>query len=154
MEKLTDLPAWQVLLEHKKQNENIQMRDLFAQDENRYEHFHLRFHDILLDYSKNRVTRETISLLIDLAKQSGLKDWTEKMFGGEKINHTENRAVLHTALRNCSDEPVYVDGHDVMPEVRSELDKMGEFSEAIRSGQWLGYSGKPIIDIVNIGVGG
>lgn len=154
MEKLTDLPAWQALLAHKEHNENIQMRDLFAQDNNRFENFHLRFNDILLDYSKNRVTRETMTLLMDLAKQSGLKEWTEKMFSGEKINHTENRAVLHTALRNRSEKPVYLDGQDVMPEIQSELKKMREFSEAIRNGQWLGYSGKPIIDIVNIGVGG
>lgn len=154
MENLTNLPAWQALLKHKKQTENIQMRDLFAQDENRFEDFHLHFNDILLDYSKNRINKETMSLLMELAKQSGLKEWTEKMFSGEKINHTEDRAVLHTALRNRSDEPVYVDGHDVMPEVQSELEKMREYSEAIRSGQWLGYSGKPILDIVNIGVGG
>jgi len=152
MENLTDLPAWQALLTHKKQTENIQMRDLFAQEKNRFESFHLRFNDILLDYSKNRINKETMSLLTDLAKQSGLKDWIEKMFSGEKINHTENRAVLHTALRNRSKTPVYVDGHDVMPEVQSELEKMRQYSEAIRSGQWLGYSGKPIIDIVNIGV--
>ncbi len=154
MENLTDLPAWQALLKHKKQTENIQMRDLFAQDDNRFESFHLRFNDILLDYSKNRIHQETMSLLMDLAKQSGLKDWTEKMFSGEKINHTENRAVLHTALRNRSGEPVYVDGKNIMPEVQSELEKMREYSESIRSGHWLGYSGKPIIDIVNIGVGG
>ena len=154
MNKLTDLPAWQALLKHKKQTENIQMRDLFAQDKNRFESFHLRFNDILLDYSKNRINKETMTLLTDLAKQSGLRDWTEKMFNGEKINHTENRAVLHTALRNRGNDPVYIDGHDVMPEVQSELKKMRQYSEAIRSGQWLGYSGKPIIDIVNIGVGG
>ena len=154
MENLTDLPAWQALLKHKKQTENIQMRDLFAQDENRFESFHLRFNDILLDYSKNRITKETMSLLMDLAKQSGLKGWAEKMFSGEKINHTENRSVLHTALRNRTDDPVYVDGQNVMPEVKYELEKMREYSESIRSGHWLGYSGKPIIDIVNIGVGG
>ena len=154
MENLTDSLAWQALLKHKKQTENIQMRDLFAQDKTRFESFHLRFKDFLLDYSKNRINKETMSLLMDLAKQSGLKDWTEKMFNGEKINYTENRAVLHTALRNRSDEPIYVDGQDIMPEVKSELEKMRQYSEAIRSGQWLGYSGKPIVDIVNIGVGG
>ena len=154
MENLTDLSAWQALLKHKKQTENLQMRDLFAEDESRFEDFHLRFNDILLDFSKNRINKKTLSLLIDLANQSGLKGWTEKMFCGEKINHTENRAVLHTALRNRGDEPVYVDGQDVMPEVRSELERMRQYSDAIRSGRWLGYSGKPIIDIVNIGVGG
>ena len=154
MKDLTTLPAWQALLKHKNQTENLHMRDLFAQDKSRFENFHLRFNDILFDYSKNRITQETLSLLRDLAKQCDLKGWTEKMFSGEKINHTENRAVLHTALRNRSDEPVYVDGVDVMPEVQSELDKMREYSESIRGGQWLGFSGKPIIDIVNIGVGG
>ena len=154
MANLTDSPAWQALLEHKIQTENIQMRDLFTQDKNRFESFSLRFNDILLDYSKNRISKDTMSLLMDLAEQSGIKDWIEKMFSGEKINHTEDRAVLHTALRNRGNKPIYVDGNDVMPEVRSELDKMREYSESIRSGHWLGYSGKPIIDIVNIGVGG
>lgn len=154
MDKLTDLAAWNALLKHKKETENIQMRDLFAQDKNRFENFHLRFNDILLDYSKNRISKETMSLLMDLAKQSRLKDWTEKMFSGEKINHTEDRAVLHTALRNRSEDPIYVDGKDVMPEVQSELEKMRQYSDAIRTGRWLGFSGKPIIDIVNIGVGG
>ena len=154
MENLTNSPAWQALLKHKKQTENVQMRDLFSQDKTRFEDFQLRFNDILLDYSKNRINKETMSLLMDLAKQSGLKEWIEKMFSGEKINHTEDRAVLHTALRNRSNEPVYVDGQDVMPEVQSELEKMRQYSEAIRSGRWLGYGGKPIIDIVNIGVGG
>ena len=154
MANVTELPAWQALLEHKKNTQNIQMRDLFDENKSRFEDFHLRFNDILLDYSKNRINKETMSLLIDLADKSGLKEWTEKMFSGEKINHTENRAVLHTALRNRSGNPVYVDGHDVMPEVQSELEKMREYSDAVRSGRWLGYSGKAIIDIVNIGVGG
>ena len=154
MDDLTNLPAWQALLKHKKQTQNIQMRDLFAQDKTRFEDFHLIFNDILLDFSKNRITKETMSLLMELAKECGLKGWTEKMFSGEKINHTEDRAVLHTALRNKNGKPVYVDGIDVMPEVQSELDKMREYSNAIRSGRWLGYSGRPIIDIVNIGVGG
>lgn len=154
MSNLTQLPAWQALLQHKKQTENIQMRDVFAEDKSRFQDFHLRFNDILLDYSKNRINKETMSLLMDLAKQSDLKAWIEKMFSGEKINHTENRAVLHTALRYRGDKPVYVNGQDVMPEVLSELEKMRKYSESIRNGHWLGYSGKPIIDIVNIGVGG
>ena len=154
MTNLTQQPAWQALLKHKKETENIQMRDLFAEDKNRFEDFHLCFNDILLDYSKNRINKKTMSLLTDLAKQSGVEDWIKKMFSGEKINHTENRAVLHTALRNRGTDPVYVDGQNVMPEIQSELDKMRIYSESIRGGQWLGYSGKPIIDIVNIGVGG
>ena len=154
MRELTNSPTWQALLEHKKLTENIQMRDLFTQDKSRFENFHLKFNDILLDYSKNRVTKETMSLLMDLANQSDLKTWTERMFSGEKINYTEGRSVLHTALRNRNGHPVYVDGKDVMPEVKTELDKMRQYSDAIRSGNWLGYSGRPIIDIVNIGVGG
>ena len=154
MKTLTDLPAWKALLKHKEQIADVSMRDLFAQDENRFDSFHLSFNDMLLDYSKNRINQETMDLLVQLAKESGVKDWTEKMFNGEKINHTEGRAVLHTALRNRSDDPVYVDGQDVMPEVRSELEKMRQYSEAVRTGQWLGFSGKPILDIVNIGVGG
>lgn len=154
MKNLTDLPAWKALLKHKEQIAGVSMRDLFAQDENRFDSFHLSFNDMLLDYSKNRINQETMDLLMQLAKERGIKDWTEKMFNGEKINHTEDRAVLHTALRNRSNDPVYVDGQDVMPEVQSELEKMREYSEAVRSGQWLGFSGKPILDIVNIGVGG
>lgn len=154
MENLTSLPVWQALLQHKNNIETVQMRDLFSQDEKRFDAFHLKFNDILLDYSKNRITKETMSLLMDLARECGLAEWTKKMFCGEKINHTENRAVLHTALRNRSNSPVYIDGVDVMPEVRSELEKMRAYSEAVRSGQWLGFSGKPILDIVNIGVGG
>jgi len=154
MKKLTDLPAWKALEKHKEQVSGISMRELFAQNDNRFDDFHITFNDILLDFSKNRINQETMALLIQLAKESQLKEWTEKMFSGEKINHTEDRAVLHTALRNRSNKPVYVDGQDVMPEVNSELDKMRGYSEAVRSGQWLGFSGKPILDIVNIGVGG
>ena len=154
MEKLTSLPAWKALLKHQKEIKNTHMRDMFKQDETRFEKFNLSFNDLLLDYSKNRITTETMSLLFELAEASEVKQWTEKMFQGEKLNHTEQRAVLHTALRNRSEEPVYVDGVDVMPEVRSELEKMRQYSDAIRSGQWLGFSGKPIIDVVNLGVGG
>ena len=154
MKNLTDLPAWKALQKHKEQVSDVSMRELFDQDDNRFSDFHLTFNDMLLDFSKNRVNQETMSLLMQLAKESQLKEWTEKMFSGEKINHTENRAVLHTALRNRGNKPVYVDGQDVMPEVNSELDKMREYSEAVRTGQWLGFSGKPILDIVNIGVGG
>jgi len=154
MKKLTDLPAWKALEKHKEQVSDISMRELFAQNDNRFDNFHLTFNDMLLDFSKNRINQETMALLIQLAEESHLKEWTEKMFSGEKINHTEDRAVLHTALRNRGNKPVYVGGQDVMPEVNSELDKMREYSEAVRTGQWLGFSGKPILDIVNIGVGG
>jgi len=154
MKNLTDLSAWKALQKHKEQMSGVSMRELFVQNENRFDDFHLTFNDMLLDFSKNRINRETMNLLMQLAKESELKEWTEKMFRGEKINHTENRAVLHTALRNRGNKPVYVDGQDVMPEVNSELDKIREYSEAVRTGQWLGFSGKPILDIVNIGVGG
>ncbi len=154
MPYLTDLPAWKALQAHYQQIKNVKMLDLFADDEQRFADFHLQFNDILLDYSKNRVSRETMKLLLQLAEESDVAAWTEKMFTGEKINFTENRAVLHTALRNRSNESVYVDGIDVMPEIRSELEKMRRYSDEIRLGDWRGYSGKSIIDIVNIGVGG
>src|SRR6185295_13829132 len=116
--------------------------------------FSLRFEDILLDFSKNRVTAETMTLLRNLATQANLAGWTAKMFAGEKINTTENRAVLHVALRNRSNRPILVDGKDVMPEVNAVLAHMKEFSDAIRSGDWKGYTGKAITDVVNIGIGG
>src|SRR5205085_4761324 len=120
----------------------------------RFDKFSLRFNDILLDYSKNRITDKTMALLFDLARQSDLAGWTDKMFSGQKINTTEERAVLHIALRNRSNRPIIVDGKDVMPEVNAVLAHMRRFSEAVRSGQWKGYSGKPISDVVNIGIGG
>src|SRR6185437_29746 len=116
--------------------------------------FHAQFEDILLDFSKNRITSETFQLLINLAKDSKLSEWTQKMFNGEKINTSEDRAVLHIALRNRSNKPIYVDGKDVMPDVNKVLNHMRQFSEAVRSGIWKGYSGKVITDIVNIGIGG
>ena len=154
MSNPTRLPAWQALEAHHKEIAAFQMRDLFKQDPKRFDKFSLRFNDILLDFSKNRITDKTMSLLFDLAKQSDLKGWTEKMFTGQKINTTEDRAVLHVALRNRSNRPILVDGQDVMPEVNAVLAHMREFSEAIRSGSWKGYSGKAITDVVNIGIGG
>jgi len=154
MTSTRDLTAWKKLGAHFTAVEPLQMRDLFAQDPKRFDKFSLRFEDLLVDFSKNRVTDETLKLLRDLAKESDLTGWTEKMFRGDKINFTENRAVLHTALRNRSNRPILVDGKDVMPEVNAVLAHMGEFSEAVRSGQWRGYTGKIIIDAVNIGIGG
>ncbi|MHB8135596.1 MAG: glucose-6-phosphate isomerase [Anaerolineaceae bacterium] len=154
MSDLVNSPAWQSLLQHYQNTKDIQMRDLFAFDPQRFEHFSLRIDDILFDYSKNRVTNETMGCLFALAYQAGLKQKIEDMFNGEKINTTENRAVLHTALRNLSNKPVLVDGKDVMPDVNRVLVKMRTFSDSIRSGKWKGYNGKPIIDIVNIGIGG
>jgi len=130
------------------------MRDLFAQDPTRFDKFHLTCGDILLDYSKNRITEQTMTLLRALAVQADVTGWTKKMFTGEKINLTENRSVLHVALRNRSNTPVTVDGQDVMPGVNAVLAHMREFTESVRSGAWKGYSGKSIADVVNIGIGG
>jgi glucose-6-phosphate isomerase len=151
---LTSLPVWQDLQSHFEQIGRQHMRDMFAADSRRFEKFSLRFEDILLDYSKNRISEETLKLLLRLARDCGVESRRDQMFAGEKINNTEGRAVLHTALRNRSDRPVWVDGEDVMPAVRSELDHVRVFSEEVRSGQWLGYSGKQITDVVNIGIGG
>jgi glucose-6-phosphate isomerase len=150
----TQLPAWKALEAHYQEVAPLQMRDLFKDDPKRFEKFSLRFEDILFDFSKNRITDKTLPLLYDLARQSDLKGWTEKMFTGQKINTTEDRAVLHVALRNRSNRPILVDGQDVMPEVNAVLAHMRQFSEAIRSGSWKGYTGKAITDVVNIGIGG
>ncbi|HEY8118939.1 MAG TPA: glucose-6-phosphate isomerase [Methylophilaceae bacterium] len=150
----TNLPAWQQLNDHYKDISHLHMRDLFAQDENRFAKFSLKFDDLLLDYSKHRITDQTLPLLFELARGSGIESWRERMFSGEKINFTENRAVLHTALRNRSNTPVLVDGKDVMPEVNRVLAQMRSFTERVRSGAWKGYSGKAITDVVNIGIGG
>ncbi len=154
MSRLLSLPAWQRLVEHRRAMEGVHMRDLFAADPGRFDRFSLRLGDILFDYSKNRITQETVALLVELAHQCRLAEKIAAMFAGEKINTTENRAVLHTALRNRSERPIYVDGQDVMPGVRRVQAKMRAFSEAVRSGAWRGYTGKAITDIVNIGIGG
>jgi glucose-6-phosphate isomerase len=154
MTPLQSSPAWLVLAAHRQEIGDLHMRDLFAQDPGRFARFSLRLDDILFDFSKNRITDETLGLLCDLARQADLAKWIEAMFSGQKINTTENRAVLHVALRNRSNTPVLVDGQDVMPEVNRVLAHMRVFSEAVRSGDWQGYTGKPITDIVNIGIGG
>ncbi len=154
MTALTESRAWVALQAHYQAMHTVHMRDLFAQDERRFERFSLHFEDILFDYSKNRINEQTIALLIDLAKQANLSQRIEGMFTGQKINTTENRAVLHIALRNRSNRPIVVDGADVMPEVNRVLAKMRVFSEAVRSGEWKGYTGKAITDVVNIGIGG
>ena len=130
------------------------MKDLFAGDPNRFEKFSFRFNDILADCSKNRITEETLRLLIGLADEAGVKEAIESMFKGEKINATENRAVLHIALRNRTNTPIIVHGEDVMPQVNAVLHKIKTFSGQVISGEWKGYSGKKITDIVNIGIGG
>jgi len=152
--KLLEAASWAALANHYREIEPQQMRDLFADDPTRFEKFSIQFEDILLDFSKNRINETTIKLLCDLAEQAGVREWTERMFSGDKINHTEGRAVLHTALRCRSDRKIEVDGVDVMPEIRQQLEKMRDFSEAVRTRSWRGYSGQPITDVVNIGVGG
>jgi glucose-6-phosphate isomerase len=130
------------------------MRALFADDPQRAERFSSALGDLFIDYSKQRVTEETMRLLVDLARQQRVSEWRDEMFAGEKINGTEGRAVLHVALRNRSNRPIVVDGRDVMPEVNAVLAKMRAFTEAVRSGAWKGFTGRSITDIVNIGIGG
>jgi len=154
MTSLTQHPVWEKLCAHQKEVQNLHMRDLFATDPKRFEKFSLKFNDLLLDYSKHRITDETLPLLFQMAKEAKIEQWRDKMFAGEKINITEDRAVLHTALRNRSNKPVMVDGNDVMPEVNAVLKQMRTFSDKVRSGSWAGYTGKRITDIVNIGIGG
>lgn len=151
---LTRSTVWLALANHRQQMEGVHLRDLFAQDEKRFERFSLRLDDILFDYSKNRITQTTLDLLVALARQQSLDQAIDAMFSGEKINTSEDRAVLHVALRNRSNRPILVDGKDVMPEVNAVLAKMRRFSDAIRSGEWKGYTGQAITDVVNIGIGG
>lgn len=152
--ELTQSTVWLALANHRQQMEGVHLRDRFAQDPTRFDRFSLRFDDILFDYSKNRITQTTVDLLLALARQASLDSAIEAMFNGAKINTTEERAVLHIALRNRSNRPILVDGKDVMPAVNAVLAKMRKFSEAIRSGEWQGYSGQAITDVVNIGIGG
>lgn len=154
MADATQMMAWQALERHVEQAVTLQMTDLFAQDPERFQRFSLRVHDILFDYSKNRITDETLELLFQLLREAKLEEARDAMFDGEKINRTEERAVLHIALRNRSNRPILVDGTDVMPQVNAVLAKMRTFSESIRSGAWKGYSGEAITDVVNIGIGG
>ena len=154
MSALTTSTAWQSLETHYEKVGKLHMREMFERDPDRFEKFTLQFNDILLDYSKNRVTEETLALLLNLARHVDLEVWRDKMFRGERINFTEDRAVLHVALRNRSNRPIMVDNHDVMPDVNQVLKHMEEFSEAVRNGTWKGFGGKPMTDIVNIGIGG
>ncbi len=151
---LTQRPAWKALEEHYQKARSLHLRTLFAQDPRRGERFALEAAGIYLDYSKNRVTEETMRLLLELAASSGLRARIDAMFRGEKINVTENRAVLHLALRAPRDQHIVVDGEDVVPQVHAVLDKMANFSERVRSGAWIGYTGKRMRNIVNIGIGG
>lgn len=151
----TNTQAWKTLEAHQSQLANTTIADLFKQEQNRFNDYSLTFENqILVDFSKNKINQETLKLLHQLAKESALDEAINAMFTGEKINRTENRAVLHTALRNRSNTPVYVDGKDVMPEVNAVLAKMSAFCDRVISGEWKGYTGKAITDVVNIGIGG
>lgn len=151
----TNTQAWKALEAHQSQLANTTIADLFKQEQNRFNDYSLNFENqILVDFSKNKINQETLKLLRQLAKESALDEAINAMFTGEKINRTENRAVLHTALRNRSNTPVYVDGKDVMPEVNAVLAKMSAFCNRVISGEWKGYTGKAITDVVNIGIGG
>ena len=154
MPKLSNSPAWLALQAHQQTIAETHMRDLFAADPKRFEKFSILFKDILFDFSKHRITEETLDLLLNLAREMDVKGWTDKMFNGEPINFTENRAVLHIALRNRSTRSILVDGKDVMPSVNAVLARMRRFSDAVRCGEWKGFTGKTITDVVNIGIGG
>ena len=151
---LTETAPWKALDAHHREISTVHMRELFAADPERFDRFSLDLDGLLFDYSKNRINETTLGLLVDLARASGVPEATRAMFAGEKINWTEDRAVLHVALRNRAGTPIEVDGEDVMPRVNAVLKKMKGFSEAVRSGQWLGFTGQPITSVVNIGIGG
>ncbi len=151
---LVHTPAWQRLLVHHNDMKSVKMMDLFSENPDRFDQFSLSFENMLLDYSKNIITDYTLDHLFYLARKQKVREFRDAMFRGEKINNTEGRAVLHTALRNRSGRPIMVDGKDVMPGILHELEKMRVFTGKVRSGEWKGYTGKPITDIVNIGIGG
>jgi len=154
MNQLNKRPEWEALSKHWKKIKPKHLRELFASDPYRADTFFLSACDLFLDYSKNRITGKTISLLVKLAESAGLSDRIEAMFIGKKINRTEDRAVLHTALRAPRDAEVIVDGENVVPLVHEVLDRMAAFSDSVRSGEWKGYTGRPIRNIINIGIGG
>ncbi|MDQ7057526.1 MAG: glucose-6-phosphate isomerase [Ghiorsea sp.] len=154
MSKLTQTASWKALAAHAEDMKKVHMRDLFAQDPERFNKYSLKLNDILVDYSKNLMTEETKSKLMDLARERDLPACIERLFSAKKVNPTENRLVLHTALRNRSNRPMVVDGEDVMPDINRVLDRMRKIVDTVRSGEWLGSTGKPITDIVNIGIGG
>lgn len=150
----TTTNSWKELSKHYEEIKDVQMKSLFLQDADRKENMSLQFEDLNLDFSKNRMTEETLALLLELAKETKLEDAIEKYFGGDKINATENRAVLHTALRNNDTDPILVDGQDIMPEVNQTLDKIKEFTSQVVEGELKGFSGKAFTDVVNVGIGG
>ena len=154
MSALTSSPAWQALAAHAETMRGASLRALFAADPHRFARLSLRFEDLLLDYSKHLVDAETMRLLLELAHAADVENWRAMMFEGQKINHSEHRAVLHVALRNRSGRPILVDGRDVMPDVTGVLARIGRFVEEVRSGAWRGHTGQRITDVVNIGIGG
>ena len=149
----TKTASWQKLTTHFNAIKDIKIQDLYK-DENRKDDFSLELNDLSVDFSKNRITKETLSLLVELAEEVGLKEAIESQFSGEVINLTENRAVLHTALRSSSEAPILVDGKNIKPQIQSALRKIRSFSNKVISGKWKGYTGKSITDVVNIGIGG
>lgn len=151
---LVATPAWQALARHAEASSGVHLRELFTTDPERFKTFSFAFEDMLVDFSKQRITRETLALLIDLAQQADVAGWRDRMLAGERINTTENRAVLHVALRNRANTPILVGGRDVMPDVSAVVERMRSFSEAVRSGGWRGHTGNPVMDVVNIGIGG
>src|SRR5207247_3859881 len=151
---LTQRPAWKALEEHYQKTRDLHLRTLFAEDPRRGERFAAEAVGLYLDYSKNRVTDETVQLLLELAASSGLRERIDAMFRGDKINVTENRAVLHVALRAPRDQSIVVDGENVVPAVHAVLERMTDFSNRVRGGAWLGFTGKRIRNVVNIGIGG
>jgi glucose-6-phosphate isomerase len=150
----TQTPSWKKLAKHFKSMQHVKITDHFDQDEHRFEKFSVKLDDILVDFSKNNINAETIKLLIGLANNCKLKDAIAAMFRGEKINKTENRAVLHTALRNKSGHAIHTDGTNIMPEIKAVKEKMKKFCDQVISGKWKGFSGQVITDVVNIGIGG
>jgi glucose-6-phosphate isomerase len=151
---VTESSAWKALVAHHQEIRDLHLRKLFADDPARGERMTVEAVGLYLDYSKNRVTDETLKLLVQLADESGLRERIDAMFRGEKINITENRAVLHVALRTPEGASIVVDGEDVVPQVHAVLDKMADFSDRVRSGAWKGYTGKRIRNVINVGIGG
>jgi glucose-6-phosphate isomerase len=150
----TDLPAWKTLTAHAAQMKSQHLKDLFAADDQRFAKFSLQLSHLLFDYSKNLITDETKAALLALAKESNVESWRAKMFAAEHINATEDRAVMHVALRDKSSKPIVIDGADARPAINAELERMRKLSEKLRSGEWIGFTGKTITDIVSIGIGG
>ena len=147
-------PVWAKLHQHQRATRFMQMRELFQTDPQRFQRFSLRLGGLLLDYSKNRITERTLELLIDLAHEAELPAWMARMRNGERINVSEKRAVLHTALRLPESESLQLEGRDIVPDIQAVLQRMRAFSDKVRGGQWLGFDGRVIRDVVNLGIGG